>query len=93
MPAERVAGRWGRNLLASVGVALTLAGILIVLLPFFTRTSGFVAAPGSVILAAGVLLVVMAAFFDSARGEGILPGWRVRFGRGDASANDPRPPG
>lgn len=75
------AGRWGRNLLAGVGVGLTLTGITIVTSPFFMHASGFVAAPGTAILAVGVLLVVMSAFFDSTHGEGVLPGWSIRFGR------------
>ena len=58
------------------------------LLPFFTHTSGFVAAPGTVILAAGVLLVVMSAFFESTRGVGKLPGWRIRFGKAHDSSDD-----
>jgi hypothetical protein len=38
-------GRWGRNLLAIVGLPLTALGVAILLLPFFVRMSGIVAAP------------------------------------------------
>lgn len=73
--------RWGRNLLAGVGIALTLTGIVIVLLPFVTHTSGLAAAPGTAILAGGVMLVVMSAYYGSTRGVGRVPGWIVHFGR------------
>lgn len=80
-PTMTPGGHWGRNLLAGVGISLTLSGIAIVLLPFCMHTSAFVVAPGAAILAVGVLLVVMSAFFDTTGGEGTLPGWHVCFGR------------
>jgi len=81
---------WGRNLLAAVGVALILTGLALVVLLFVTRTSGLVAAPGTSILGIGILLVVMAAFYESSGGSARLPGWRLRFGK--AERDDPNPP-
>ena len=74
-------GNWGRNLLALVGIALIVTGLVLVVLPFVSKTSGIVDAPGASITGVGVLLVVLSAFYESSGGSARLPGWHVVFGR------------
>ncbi len=75
------ANTWGRSLLATMGVILTLAGLMLIVLPFIATFSGLVAVPGVGVLGLGVLLVVLSAYYDSSAGAAQLLGWRIRFGK------------